>query len=175
MRNEDKRKQKTCQEYNRNMIDRNQLTYRKSTLALITNREGKVLIVSNKEYKENEWNVPGGGIEEGETPEETIIRELGEELGSNNFEIVKISEQTYLYEWPDEVVEKRLKEKGKTYRGQEKIQFLIKFTGSEEEIKIDPKEIREIKWVRPNELQLYLIFPNQYEKTKKLLEEFEIV
>jgi len=175
MRNENKRKRKTCQGYNRNMIDRNRLAYRKSTAAVVINEKGEVLIVSVASYKENEWSIPGGGTEEGETAEQAIIRELGEELRSDNFEIIKKSQQVDVYDWPDEVIEKRLKEKGKTYRGQEKIQFWIKFTGSEEEIKIDPKEIREVKWVRPNELQPYLIFPNQYEKTKKLLEEFGII
>ena len=125
MRNEDKRKQKTCQEYNHFVVDRNKLTYRKSTLAVIIDEEGKILIVSNRDYKEGEWNVPGGGIEEGETAEQAILRELNEELGSDNFVIIKKSQQIYCYEWPED-------------------------------------------------LEPYLVFPNQYKKTKKLLEEFGI-
>jgi len=45
-------------------IDRNQLTYRQSTSAIILDENKLLLIVQKAIYKDNEWDVPGGGVEE---------------------------------------------------------------------------------------------------------------
>ena len=66
------------------------------------------MIVQKSSYKDNEWDIPGGGIEESEKPEVAIIRELKEELGSNKFEIVKTGKLTDRYEWPEEVINKKI-------------------------------------------------------------------
>ena len=156
-------------------MNRESLTYRQSTSAVIMNKLGQILIVQNNSYKDNEWNIPGGGIEAGETPEITIIRELNEELGSDKFEIVKISKQTYRYEWPDELINKKITENKPVFRGQEKTRFLVKFLGEEIDLTPQVEEIRTIKWVFPKEISTYLIFPNQMQEMDNLLKEFEIV
>jgi len=156
-------------------MNREELTYRQSTSAVILDKAGRILIVQNNSYKDNEWNIPGGGIEAGETPEITIIRELNEELGSDKFEIVKISKQTYRYEWPDELINKKITENKPVFRGQEKTRFLVKFLGEEIDLTPQVEEIRTIKWVFPKELSAYLIFPNQMQEMDNLLKEFEIV
>lgn len=150
------------------------LTYRQSTSAVILDKNGRILIVQNNSYKNNEWNIPGGGIEEGETPEITIIRELNEELGSDKFEIVKISKQTYRYEWPDELINKKITENKPVFRGQERTRFLVNFLGEEIDLTPQAEEIRIIKWVFPKELSTYLVFPNQTQEMEILLEEFKI-
>lgn len=155
-------------------MNREELTYRQSTSAVILDKAGRILIVQNNSYKDNEWNIPGGGIEAGETPEITIIRELNEELGSDKFEIVKISKQTYRYEWPDELINKKITENKPVFRGQEKTRFLVKFLGEEIDLTPQVEEIRTIKWVFPKELSAYLIFPNQMQEMDNLLKEFEI-
>ena len=128
-------------------MNREELTYRQSTSAVILDKNGRILIVQNNSYKDNEWNIPGGGIEKGETPETTIIRELREELGSDKFEIVKISKQTYRYEWPDELINKKITENKPVFRGQEKTRFLVKFLGEDTDLKPQAEEIRAIKWL----------------------------
>ena len=155
-------------------MNRESLTYRQSTSAVILDKNGRILIVQNNSYKDNEWNIPGGGIEEGETPEITIMRELNEELGSDKFEIVKISKQTYRYEWPDELINKKITENKPVFRGQERTRFLVKFLGEERDLTPQVEEIRTIKWVFPKELSTYLIFPNQMQEMDNLLKEFEI-
>lgn len=85
-------------------MNREELTYRQSTSAVILDKNGQILIVQKNSYKDNEWSIPGGRIEEGEMPEMTIIRELREELGSDKFEIVKVSNERDRYEWPDEMI-----------------------------------------------------------------------
>lgn len=155
-------------------MNREELTYRQSTSAVILDKTGRILIVQKNSYKDNEWSVPGGGIEEGEMPETTIIRELNEELGSDKFQVLRPSRETDCYEWPEETINQRIIEGKPAYRGQEITRFLVKFTGEENEIKTQKEEIRIVKWVYPKELPAYLIFPNQMEKMEILLKEFEI-
>lgn len=155
-------------------MNREELTYRQSTSAVIFDKLGRILIVQKNSYKGNEWSIPGGGIEEDETPETTIIRELYEELRSNKFEIVKVASNTDRYEWPDELINEKIANNKAVFRGQEITQFLIKFLGEDEDLKPEIEEIRLIKWVFPKELSSYLIFPNQMQKMEVLLEEFEI-
>ncbi|PIU73000.1 hypothetical protein COS78_04185 [Candidatus Shapirobacteria bacterium CG06_land_8_20_14_3_00_40_12] len=155
-------------------IDWEKLNYRRSTVAVVLNKNNKMLIIQKQSYKENEWDGPGGGIEEDESPEEAIVRELKEELGTDKFEIVKCSQMTDKYNWPREYVLKRFLERGKTYLGQERKQFLVKFWGEDNEIKIPEKEIRKFEWAEIKELEKYFIFPNQYQKTQKLFEEWRI-
>lgn len=62
--------------------------YRVSVKALIKNPDGHILVV-----KENQdtWSLPGGGLDHGETPEDGIRRELKEELGIDNANILGIN------------------------------------------------------------------------------------
>lgn len=156
-------------------FNRDDLRYRQSTSAVVLNKLGKILVVQKNNYKDNEWDVPGGGVEKGEKPEVAIIRELGEELGSGKFEVIKASKLIDCYEWTDELINQKIKENKPIYRGQQRIQFLVKFTGEENELKTQEEEIRAIKWVSPDELSTYFIFPNQMEKMEELLKEFGIL
>jgi putative (di)nucleoside polyphosphate hydrolase len=156
------------------MIDRTNLKYRKSTCAMVIDNNNKVLIIQKLNWKESDWDFPGGGIDFGEVASKTILRELNEELGSNLFEILKESNLVDRYEWPDEVIEMRRITKKENYRGQERAQFLVKFNGDQKDLNIQKSEIQNHKWVNINELEKYFIFPNQWNKTNNLLKEFEI-
>ena len=154
------------------MIDRNTLPYRQSTLAIVTNQSGKFLVVNKQAYEPNKyWSFPGGGVDEGETPEEAVMRELVEELESDKFEIVGKSQNDYQYEWPDHVIEKTFQEKGQYWRGTQLTQFWFKFTGSEDEVKAGDG-IRTVKWVTRAELKDHLLFPNQLDNAEKVIQEF---
>ena len=64
------------------------------------------------------------------------------------------------YDWPDEVIERKLKEKGHTWRGQQRTQFLVNFLGAESDINFPKDELENIKWINSTELSNYFIFPN---------------
>lgn len=148
------------------------LPYRRGVIGIIRNKKDKFLIVQMVGYNENEWRFPGGGIENGETPEEAIMRELKEELGTDNFILVKRSSILNRYDWSDEVIKMQYKKRGEYYRGQEQIQFLLEFLGCDSEIKFNANELKQIKWVGKDDLNKYFSFRGQYEMTMKVFQEF---
>jgi 8-oxo-dGTP diphosphatase len=68
--------------------------YRVVAKALITNDEGKVLVVKEKQ---DFWSLPGGGLEHGETAQDCLKREIKEEIGVDNAEIKEILYSTNVY------------------------------------------------------------------------------
>lgn len=155
-------------------IDIERLAYRDSTVALIIDKNKDILIIQKNSFKPNEWDFPGGGIDENEKAEDAILRELKEELGNEKFRILKRDKNKDKYNWTEDYILWRWEKYGKTYKGQERIRFLVKFLGSKDEIKIQREEIRKYKWVKINELEKYLVFPGYFEKIKKILIEWDL-
>lgn len=153
------------------MIEKDKMEYRQSTLAYIHDDSNHFLVIQKSIYQDDQWSFAGGGIDEGETPEEAIKRELEEELGSTSFMVEGKSTQDYSYEFPDEVIQRNYDKKGVWQRGQKITGFWVKFTGNKDEL--SPKDgLGKIKWVSREELKDYLIFPNQWENAERVIEEF---
>lgn len=147
------------------------MPYRQSTLGIVTGSDGKFLIVNKMVYQDNQWSFPGGGVDEGETPEQALKRELVEELMSDKFEVVGQSQNPYVYEWPDQVIETAYKKNGKYFRGTQLTQYWVKFMGEQDEVKAGDG-VRTVKWVTREELKTHLVFPNQWENAEKVIKEF---
>ncbi|MBN1162930.1 NUDIX domain-containing protein [Patescibacteria group bacterium] len=147
-------------------------TYRQGVHAYVIDNNNNFLIVQKKIYDNNQWDSPGGGIDENETLEETVLRELTEELGTSNFEILAKSPQILKYDWPKETTEDYLRKRGKHFLGQEKHQFLVRLTGDKKDIKIRESELKAYKWVPYEDLEKHFVFENQWESAKKALDEF---
>lgn len=62
---------------------------------IIKNSEGKILLIHRNTSKRNQWEIPGGKIDEGENPEQTAKREVKEELGIDVEIIDKIGEKEF--------------------------------------------------------------------------------
>lgn len=153
-------------------MNREKLSYRQSTLAIVIDKDSKFLVVNKEAYEPDKWwSFPGGGVDEGETSEQAVMRELIEELESDKFEIIGKSKNEYRYEWPDHVVEKTFKEKGEYWRGTELTQFWVKYNGDESDVRAGDG-IRTVKWVTRGELKDHLLFPNQLENAEKVIQEF---
>jgi putative (di)nucleoside polyphosphate hydrolase len=151
------------------------LPYRKSVSCIVF-RDGQFLLVQLIGWPANWWKFPQGGIEPGESPETAAQRELLEELGNKEFTIVARSRYSHRYDWPDDSIKKA----DNRWRGQIQKFVLAKYIGSDEEIKINKKEIQQYKWVDLKELLLSIehndqVFFNYRQAIKKVLKEFDLI
>lgn len=144
--------------------------YRLGVNAIVVDNENSFLLVQKNGYKENEWNFLGGGREEGETLEQNLFRELNEEIGTtkSDFEIIGISSYKIEYDYPADTA---LRVNGGKYRGQSYDQVILRFIGNKSNLVFSTEEFRTHKWVRAEELESHLIFPNQFQNHQKAINE----
>lgn len=147
--------------YRPGMSERNHLEYRPCVGVMLVNREGKAFVGKRIDNREGDWwQMPQGGIDDGEDVEAALLREIGEEVGARreHLEIVARLAKELFYDLPPELHGKLW---GGRYRGQRQSWFLVRFTGTDADIDLeahDPPEFCEWKWVEP-ELLPDLIVP----------------
>ncbi len=138
-------------------IKRDGLLYRPCVGIALFNNDGKVF-VGERIDTPGAWQMPQGGVDPGESVEQTALRELKEEVGTDQAKIITISERKVRYELPDTMIRKLWNGK---YRGQEQTWIAARFTGEDSDIDInsfDPPEFTDWKWVDLDET-LNLIVP----------------
>ena len=128
-------------------INISQLPYRKN-ISCIVYKDDRYLLVQQVGWPKDFWKFPQGGIEGKENDQETIKRELNEELGMVKYRIVGVSKQLNKYDWPEDSV----KLAGFRWQGQIQKFYLIEYLGDDNEIKLDKKEHQNYKWVDKAEL-----------------------
>ena len=113
---------------------------------VLLNKDNKVFVAKRIDNPKNFWQMPQGGVDQGEDFLKAAYRELEEETSIKNVELVKELDGTITYELPDRLL--GLIWKGK-YRGQKQKWFLMRFVGLDNEINIRTKhpEFLEWKWV----------------------------
>ena len=126
--------------------DLHNLPLRSGVGIVVLNKENKVFVAKRIDNPKNFWQMPQGGVDEGEDFLKAAYRELEEETSIKNVELVKELDGTITYELPDRLL--GLIWKGK-YRGQKQKWFLMRFVGMDNEINIKTKhpEFLEWKWV----------------------------
>ena len=118
---------------------------------IILNKKNEVFVGKRKDNPGDKWQMPQGGVDEGEDYITAMKRELLEETSIQNIEIIKEIEKIYQYELPANLV--GIIWKGK-YRGQKQKWFITKFLGEEKEINLNTKhaEFIDWKWIVPEKL-----------------------
>jgi len=126
--------------------DLSNLPLRSGVGIVVLNKENKVFVAKRIDNPKNFWQMPQGGVDEGEDFLKAAYRELEEETSIKNVELIKELDGTITYELPDRLL--GLIWKGK-YRGQKQKWFLMRFIGVDDEINIKTKhpEFLEWKWV----------------------------
>ncbi len=79
--------------------------YRRGVGAVLINTEGKVFVARRIDTPGEAWQLPQGGIEEGETPRQAVLRELAEEIGTDKAEIIAESADWMCYDLPGELAD----------------------------------------------------------------------
>ncbi len=146
--------------------------YRRGVGVMLVNRDGKVFVGARIDNTDDAWQMPQGGIDQGEEPWATALRELEEETGIAPHLVEQIAEcpQRLRYDLPEELVGKLWRGK---WVGQDQDWFLARFLGQDSDVDIatDDAEFREWRWVTPAELP-GMIVPFKRDLYRRIVEEF---
>ena len=110
---------------------------------ILLNNENKIFVGKRKDNPVDKWQMPQGGVDEGEDFHTAMKRELHEETSIKNIKIIKEINQLYEYELPKDLI--GIIWKGK-FRGQKQKWFIAKFLGNENEINLNTKQPEFIEW-----------------------------
>ena len=154
--------------------DLHNLPLRSGVGIVVLNKENKVFVAKRIDNPKNFWQMPQGGVDEGEDFLKAAYRELEEETSIKNVELIKELDGTITYELPDRLL--GLIWKGK-YKGQKQKWFLMRFVGSDSEINIKTKhpEFLEWKWVELDKITDLVVdfklhvYKELKDKVKKIL------
>ena len=121
------------------MTDPSSLPYRPCVGVLLFNDDGRVFMgrrigLPVRFDERGMWQLPQGGIDEGETPRKAALRELAEEIGVKRVEYLAETPDWLYYDLPEELMGKVWDGK---YRGQKQKWFALRHTGSEREINLN--------------------------------------
>lgn len=158
---------------NRKTVELASLPYRPCVGIMLANRQGQVFVGQRIDSKEGDaWQMPQGGIDKGESPEEALIRELDEETGiaAHFVDVIARSAHEHLYDLPDELIGKLW---GGKYRGQAQRWFLVRFKGEDSDINIATAhpEFDAWRWAEADQL-VELIVPFKRPVYREVVQEF---
>ena len=145
--------------------------YRKCVGMMIINENKEILVGKRLDHPSGFWQMPQGGIDKDENPKEAVWREMMEEIGTNNAELIKVSNQWLKYKIPKETLQTL--PWGKKYVGQQQKWFAFKFVGKNSEINVGTEnpEFSEWKWANMDSL-VNQIVPFKREVYSVVLKEF---
>lgn len=133
------------------MIDRADLPYRRGVGAVVIGGDGRVL-VARRIGTADAWQLPQGGMGPDEEPRAALLRELAEEIGTDEVEFLGEAPGWVRYDLPDALLGKVWKGR---YRGQEQRWFAVRLTGSDSDIALDRSDHPEFdawRWIELDEL-----------------------
>ena len=145
--------------------------YRPCVGMIILNDKNQILVGRRIDYPSGYWQMPQGGIDKDEVPEEAVWREMMEEIGTNNAKLIRTSSVWLSYDIPKDTLQTL--PWGKKYIGQKQKWFVFRFTGKDSDINIrtENPEFSEWKWAKHDSL-LDNMVPFKREIYTKVLSEF---
>lgn len=148
--------------------------YRPCVGTMLINAANEAFVGKRIDNREGDWwQMPQGGVDDGEKLDSAMLRELGEETGlkPRHVAIIARLETELFYDLPDDLKGKLW---GGRYIGQRQMWYLARFTGEEADINLEAHkhpEFCEYKWVDP-ELLPELIVPFKKPIYQAVLEGF---
>jgi putative (di)nucleoside polyphosphate hydrolase len=138
-------------------MDVQKLPFRIGVGIIVLNNKNQVFVGKRKDNPGHNWQMPQGGIDEGEDFISAMKRELMEETSIKNIKILKELEHLYQYDLPKNLV--GIIWKGK-FRGQKQKWFITRFLGKDTEINLKTKhpEFIEWKWIEPEKLPEVIVY-----------------
>ena len=147
--------------------------YRPNVAALMVNQNG-LLLVCERLLNPGAWQFPQGGVDEGESAEESILREVEEEIGLEpvHYEVVS-SQGGYRYDYPKSVREAKPAHKSH-FVGQSQAYFLCQVVEGAPPVNLmqEPREFSQAKWITPAEFNLEWLPDFKKETYREVLSDF---
>jgi putative (di)nucleoside polyphosphate hydrolase len=154
----------------RPFIRHEDLPYRPCVGVMLINAEGLVFVGRRIDQTVEGWQMPQGGIDQGETPEQAALRELKEEIGTDKATPLREMEGWLDYDLPQHLLGVALKGR---YRGQRQKWLAMRFTGSDSDIDVNTHEpeFADWKWLAMEALPR-LIVPFKRDTYTKVIDAF---
>ncbi len=151
-----------------------QLPLRIGVGVILLNEKNEIFVGKRKDNPIDRWQMPQGGVDDGEDFQSAMKRELFEETSIKSIKVLKQLDKFYEYELPANLI--GIIWKGK-YRGQKQKWFVMRFIGEDKEINIKTKnpEFLDWKWIDLNQITDYVVdfklhvYKELKEKIKKLI------
>ena len=125
------------------MSEKKVLPLRLGVGAVVLNNKNKVFVCKRIDNPVDKWQMPQGGVNQGEELIDAMKRELEEETGIRNIQILREVDGWSEYELPKYLLGKIWKGK---YRGQKQKWFIVRFLGNDEEINLKTSKPEFIEW-----------------------------
>lgn len=138
-------------------MDKKKLPMRIGVGIILLNKKNQVFVGKRKDNPNDKWQMPQGGIDQGEDSVTAVKREIFEETNIRNIKILKEIDKIFEYELPKNLV--GIIWKGK-FRGQKQKWFITRFLGDDTEINLKTKntEFIEWKWIEPGKLPEVIVY-----------------
>lgn len=135
------------------MPDFTDLPYRPCVGVMLVNKKGNIFTGQRIDSDLPAWQMPQGGIDDGETARDAALRELWEETGiiAEHVRIEAELDGWLTYELPDDLIPVLW---GGKFRGQKQKWFLMRFLSDDLDVDItqEPREFSDWQWLEPDEL-----------------------
>ncbi|MDR3437475.1 RNA pyrophosphohydrolase [Telmatospirillum sp.] len=131
------------------------LGYRSGVGIVLVNSQGLVFAGHRRDGRCPPWQMPQGGIDTSETLERAVFRELNEELGTDRAIAADVFPGWLGYDYPESTTTKR----ARCFQGQRHRWFLLKFTGSDDDIVVatEHAEFSSWRWMTPDDVVSHVI------------------
>ena len=151
-------------------VSASDLPYRPCVGIMLLNDKGQVFVGKRVDQTLEGWQMPQGGIDDGETPRAAAMRELKEEIGTRKAAILREHAEWLNYDLPPRLIGVALKGK---YRGQTQKWFALRFLGKDSDIDLaaHDQEFSTWKWIDIDEL-LRVIVPFKRDTYAKVIAAF---
>lgn len=140
------------------MIDPNSLPYRPCVGVMLINAEGMIFAGLRKDSTAQAWQMPQGGIDDGEKPRKAALRELWEETGITDdlVEFVGKTHDWVTYDLPPDLLGRVW---GGKYRGQRQKWFLYRYLGRDDQVNIatEHPEFSAWCWIAADEMTASIV------------------
>ncbi len=146
------------------------LPYRAGVGIMLLNNNNQVFVGKRIDTMSEAWQMPQGGIDEGEDAQTAALREMWEEIGTDKATIIAESKDWYNYDLPEHLIPKLW---GGRFRGQQQKWFCLRFLGNDSDINIatEHPEFCQWQWVEMESLP-DIIVPFKRELYQAIINEF---